>query len=71
MGETFGKKEKFLVDKEKLVQQFPTINLLKDEPLKYYTFTKTGGLRTFWLFLNQQKKRKIWSYIVVITTSLS
>ncbi|AYW45451.1 UDP-N-acetylmuramate dehydrogenase [Tetragenococcus koreensis] len=31
------------MDKEKLVQQFSTINLLKDEPLKYYTFTKTGG----------------------------
>lgn len=31
------------MDKEKLVQQFPTINLLIDEPLKYYTFTKTGG----------------------------
>ncbi|AOF48611.1 UDP-N-acetylmuramate dehydrogenase [Tetragenococcus halophilus] len=31
------------MDKEKLVQQFPAINLLIDEPLKYYTFTKTGG----------------------------
>lgn len=31
------------MDKEKIVQQFPTINLLIDEPLKYYTFTKTGG----------------------------
>ena len=31
------------VNKERIVQQFSEINLLVDEPLMNYTFTKTGG----------------------------
>lgn len=40
---TFEKKGKSSVNKEDLVKNLPEIDLLFDEPLMNYTFTKTGG----------------------------
>ena len=40
---TFEKKGKSSVNKEDIVKKNPELNLLLDEPLSHYTFTKTGG----------------------------
>ena len=36
--------------KKNIVQQFPNITILTDEPLSHYTYTKTGGPADFLAF---------------------